>query len=234
MTTLGSDLIWGLIKKHNSFIVRRNGVSFSRESNNLMNLNSYKFSGIARNKAVGVNIHNKIVTLTTKKSKHAKAVKPIKSILRTRLRHHYRKGALTIIRRIRGYRPDLLQFALARFHVLHHLSRKINRPIIKRVPKRKLVWSKHIHVILRKRALKRMASTKKLTLIRKTRRLRKAKASKKIENKTEVENKAQKKTEAEKKIKKTRKPKTKKTKTGKGKTENKTQPKTQVKPEGKK
>jgi large subunit ribosomal protein L28e len=51
MATVPGPLVWEIVKKNNSFLVKEFGnntqsVQFSRESNNLYNLNSYKFSGI--------------------------------------------------------------------------------------------------------------------------------------------------------------------------------------------
>lgn len=51
MATVPGPLIWEIVKKNNSFLVKEFGnntqsVQFSRESNNLYNLNSYKFSGM--------------------------------------------------------------------------------------------------------------------------------------------------------------------------------------------
>lgn len=41
-----SQLVWQLVKNHNSFLHKGlNGSRFSAESGNLYNLNSYKYSG---------------------------------------------------------------------------------------------------------------------------------------------------------------------------------------------
>lgn len=50
MTTVPGQLIWEIVKKNNSFLVKEFGngsqsVQFSKEPNNLYNLNSYKHSG---------------------------------------------------------------------------------------------------------------------------------------------------------------------------------------------
>lgn len=50
MATVPGQLIWEIVKKNNSFLVKEFGngtqsVVFSKESNNLYNLNSYKHSG---------------------------------------------------------------------------------------------------------------------------------------------------------------------------------------------
>jgi large subunit ribosomal protein L28e len=55
--TTSSDLNWLLLKNNNSFLVKRDGVQFSAEKNNLTNCNSYKFSGLANARSVGVSLH---------------------------------------------------------------------------------------------------------------------------------------------------------------------------------
>jgi hypothetical protein len=50
MAAVSDQLIWEIVKKNNSFLVKEFGrgnasVQFSKESNNLYNLNSYKHSG---------------------------------------------------------------------------------------------------------------------------------------------------------------------------------------------
>ncbi len=50
------SLIWELIKNNNAFLVKRNGVCFSTEKQNLTNVHSYKFSGLANKRAVGVEL----------------------------------------------------------------------------------------------------------------------------------------------------------------------------------
>lgn len=52
-TMASPDLLWQLVKKNNSFLVKRNGnnnasVQFSSEPNNLYNLNTFKYSGERR------------------------------------------------------------------------------------------------------------------------------------------------------------------------------------------
>ncbi|PSS15532.1 60S ribosomal protein like [Actinidia chinensis var. chinensis] len=59
MATVPGSLIWEIVKKNNSFLVKELGngtasVQFSKESNNLYNLNSYKHSGLANHKTVTI------------------------------------------------------------------------------------------------------------------------------------------------------------------------------------
>ncbi|KAJ1409557.1 Ribosomal L28e/Mak16 [Sesbania bispinosa] len=53
MATVPGQLVWEIVKKNNSFLVKEFGrgtqsVEFSKESNNLYNLNSFKYYGIHR------------------------------------------------------------------------------------------------------------------------------------------------------------------------------------------
>ena len=50
MATVPGSLIWEIVKKNNAFLVKQFGndtamVQFSKEPNNLYNVNSYKHSG---------------------------------------------------------------------------------------------------------------------------------------------------------------------------------------------
>ena len=45
-----ADLIWLLVKDNNSYLVKRNGVQWSREPGNLRNVNAFKYSGLAKAK----------------------------------------------------------------------------------------------------------------------------------------------------------------------------------------
>ncbi|KAG0047544.1 60S ribosomal protein L28, partial [Linnemannia elongata] len=51
---MSADLTWLLIKNNNSFLVKRSGVQFSSEAGNLLNKNSFKYSGIANKKTVDI------------------------------------------------------------------------------------------------------------------------------------------------------------------------------------
>ena len=57
---MSSALIWELVKNNNAFLVKRGrnartgAVQFSAEKDNLLNVNSAKYSGFANEKTVGV------------------------------------------------------------------------------------------------------------------------------------------------------------------------------------
>ena len=69
---MADALVWQLIKNNNAFLVkkertsRRGQVMFSKESGNLMNVNSFKYSGIANSKTIGIDTNEKDITMTLK------------------------------------------------------------------------------------------------------------------------------------------------------------------------
>ncbi|KAJ6416035.1 hypothetical protein OIU84_004766 [Salix udensis] len=76
MATVPGQLIWEMVKKNNCFLVKQFGrgtasLRFSKESNNLYNLNSYKHSGLANKKTVTIQAADKdqAVVLATSKTK---------------------------------------------------------------------------------------------------------------------------------------------------------------------
>lgn len=61
MATVPGQLIWEIVKKNNCFLVKQfgrgnAGVQFSKESNNLYNLNSFKHSGKLTRIPLGANL----------------------------------------------------------------------------------------------------------------------------------------------------------------------------------
>jgi large subunit ribosomal protein L28e len=81
MSTVSQDLLWLLIKKQNRFLYKQGGgttrqVQFSSEPNNLLNKNTYKFSGLANLKSVGIHEEgDHIVVHTTNPKKVGKPSK---------------------------------------------------------------------------------------------------------------------------------------------------------------
>ncbi|ORX98265.1 ribosomal protein L28e [Basidiobolus meristosporus CBS 931.73] len=105
---MSADLTWLLVKDNSSFLVKRNGVQFTTEPNNLTNLNSFKYSGLANNKVVGVAASGKGVVLTTKKQS-VSAAKPAKAFNKVTISGSSRRSAKVIANSIArsGYRADL-------------------------------------------------------------------------------------------------------------------------------
>ncbi|KAI1296184.1 hypothetical protein EDD11_007514 [Mortierella claussenii] len=113
---MSADLTWLLIKNNNSFLVKRSGVQFSSEAGNLLNKNSFKYSGLANNKTVDISAapSGRGVVVATKKS-GVPAYKISKGINKVTLSKGVRKSARSVAGLTRaGYRADLRKAALAR------------------------------------------------------------------------------------------------------------------------
>ena len=69
---MSDALVWHLIRDHNSFLVRRGRsrvageVQFSKEPGNVLNVNTFKFSGLANSKTIDVS--SEVKEAKTKKS----------------------------------------------------------------------------------------------------------------------------------------------------------------------
>jgi len=129
---MSTDLVWELVKKHNSFLLKRDGVLFSREVGNVTNLHSYKHSGLANSKAIDVSaLPNGGVSLGFKRGGHVAAHHPARAFSRTNmakvdLTRAARKvgNAIKKNTRARFYRRDLTNAALARWTLLHRALRR--------------------------------------------------------------------------------------------------------------
>ncbi|XBI59041.1 hypothetical protein VPH35_040177 [Triticum aestivum] len=94
--------VWELVKKNNYFLIKQFGnsntkVQFSKEPNNLYNVHSYKFSGLANSKTVAVQPsagEDKAVVLSTTKTK--KQNTPAKLQHKTLMRKEFRKMAKSV------------------------------------------------------------------------------------------------------------------------------------------
>uniref|UniRef100_R7WER7 Ribosomal eL28/Mak16 domain-containing protein n=1 Tax=Aegilops tauschii TaxID=37682 RepID=R7WER7_AEGTA len=94
--------VWELVKKNNYFLIKQFGnsntkVQFSKEPNNLYNVHSYKFSGLANSKTVVVQPsagEDKAVVLSTTKTK--KQNTPAKLQHKTLMRKEFRKMAKSV------------------------------------------------------------------------------------------------------------------------------------------
>ncbi|XP_062232020.1 large ribosomal subunit protein eL28z-like isoform X2 [Phragmites australis] len=122
MATVPGDLIWQIVRKNNSFLVKQFGngnakVQFTKEPNNLYNVHSYKHSGLANKKTVTIQPSGgkdtAVVLSTTKtKKQNAPAMLNHKSVMRK----DFRKMAKAVKNQVSDnyYRPDLTKPALAR------------------------------------------------------------------------------------------------------------------------
>ncbi len=69
---MSDSLVWELVKNSHAFLHKRGqtkrsgAVQFSNDPGNLLNVNSFKYSGIANSKSVDISVKNNSVTLTKK------------------------------------------------------------------------------------------------------------------------------------------------------------------------
>ncbi|KAL6495925.1 60S ribosomal protein L28A [Orobanche gracilis] len=125
MATLPGQLIWEIVKKNNSFLVKEFGngtssVRFSKEPNNLLNLHSYKHSGLANKKTVTIQPgKDQSVLLATTKTK--KQNKPASLLNKSVLKKEFHCMTNTVSNQVADnyYRADLKKAALARLSVVH-------------------------------------------------------------------------------------------------------------------
>ena len=138
MATVPGQLIWEIVKRNNSFLVKEFGnntqsVQFSRESNNLYNLNSYKFSGLANKKTVSIQAAGKDQSVLLATSKTKKQNKPAVWLQKSVLKKEFRKMAKAVQNQVADnyYRPDLKKAALARLSAVHR-SLKVAKSGVKK------------------------------------------------------------------------------------------------------
>ncbi|XP_021860241.1 60S ribosomal protein L28-2 [Spinacia oleracea] len=125
MTTVPGALIWEIVKKNNCFLVKEFGngsakVQFSKESNNLYNRHSYKYSGIANPKTVSVQAGGKdSVVLTTTKTR--KQNKPGSMQHKSTMKKDFSRMVKAVENQVADnyYRPDLKKAALARLSIVN-------------------------------------------------------------------------------------------------------------------
>jgi len=119
---MSHDLQWLLLRKNNSFMVKRvrEGPVFSKEPGNLRNIHSAKFSGLVNQKTIHVADSGNGITITSRKHKlspHAVAGAHHTSTIRHRSGGRRALGIASGHAK-RGYRPDLRPAALARVSAL--------------------------------------------------------------------------------------------------------------------
>eukprot|EP01104_Vermistella_antarctica_P006062 TRINITY_DN16797_c0_g1_i1.p2 TRINITY_DN16797_c0_g1~~TRINITY_DN16797_c0_g1_i1.p2 ORF type:complete len:140 (-),score=56.89 TRINITY_DN16797_c0_g1_i1:117-512(-) len=112
-----ADLTWMLVRKNNKFLVKRNGIALSNDPQNLTNVHSYSQAGFVNNNAVGLQVVDNKVVLTTKSKRAGRRQQPSKSLNKTVLGRDFRRNAKTIKNNTdsKFYRRDLTKVALARY-----------------------------------------------------------------------------------------------------------------------
>ncbi len=138
MTTVPGQLIWEIVKKNNSFLVKEFGngtasVVFSKESNNLYNLNSYKHSGLANKKTVTIQPSGKDQSVLLATTKTKKQSKPASLLNKSIMKKEFSRMAKAVTNQVADnyYRPDLKKAALARLSVVNR-SLKVAKSGVKK------------------------------------------------------------------------------------------------------
>ncbi|CAN4089062.1 unnamed protein product [Withania somnifera] len=138
MTTVPGQLVWEIVKKNNSFLVKEfgngtAGVVFSKEPNNLYNLHSYKHSGLANKKTVTILPEGKDKSILLATSKTKKQNKPSSLLNKSVMKKEFRRMAKAVTNQVADnyYRPDLKKAALARLSAVNR-SLKVAKSGVKK------------------------------------------------------------------------------------------------------
>ncbi|KAJ6796716.1 60S ribosomal protein L28-1-like [Iris pallida] len=133
MASVPGDLIWEIVKKNNSFLVKQFGnstakVQFSKEPNNLYNVNSFKHSGLANKKTVSIQPGGKDLSVVVATTKTKKQSKPASLYHKSVMKKEFSKMAKALTNQVTDnyYRPDLTKAALARLSAVHR-SLKVSK-----------------------------------------------------------------------------------------------------------
>merc|ERR1711918_158356 len=106
---------------NSSFLRKKDFKFFTTEANNLTGKNSFRYSGLAQKKVVGLEAGEKGVVLTTKSTK-GNSRKPAKLFVKSTLNKDIRRVAKSV-NACSEYRPDLERVALARASALFRAKR---------------------------------------------------------------------------------------------------------------
>ncbi|KAG7036445.1 60S ribosomal protein L28-2 [Cucurbita argyrosperma subsp. argyrosperma] len=138
MAAVPGQLIWEIVKRNNSFLVKEfgrgtAGVQFSKESNNLYNLNSYKHSGLANKKTVTIQPGGKDQSILFATTKSKKQNKPSSLLHKSLMKKEFRRMAKAVTNQVGDnyYRPDLKRDALARLSAVNR-SLKVAKSGVKK------------------------------------------------------------------------------------------------------
>ncbi|XP_077211265.1 large ribosomal subunit protein eL28z-like [Tasmannia lanceolata] len=126
MANVPGDLIWEIVKKNNSFLVKEFGngsakVQLSKESNNLYNVHSFKYSGLANKKTISIQPGGKDLSVVLSTTKTRKQNQPANLFHKSVMKKEFRRMAKAVANQVADnyYRPDLKNAALARLSAVH-------------------------------------------------------------------------------------------------------------------
>ncbi|MQL41535.1 60S ribosomal protein L28, partial [Escherichia coli] len=108
-------------------------VQFSREPNNLYNLNSYKYSGLANKKTVTIQPAGKDLSVLLATTKTKRQNKPAALVHKSVMKKEFRRMAKSVENQVADnyYRPDLKKAALSRLSAVHR-SLKVAKSGVKK------------------------------------------------------------------------------------------------------
>ncbi|KAK6627627.1 60S ribosomal protein L28 [Polyplax serrata] len=117
---MSSHLNWMIIRNNNAFLVKKTNINkaFSKEPNNLTNLNSFRYNGIIHKKCVGIEgvkaPEKRGFTVVMKKAKSH--YRPAKSTVNIEMKSGPRRSLYKLKRLLvkNRYRMDLTKAALRR------------------------------------------------------------------------------------------------------------------------
>lgn len=129
MADMSPALMWHCVRNRNCFLVKRNGIQLTSEPGNVMNKNSFQYSGIANDKSIDISIDEadedpKMIKLSMKLKAPKRKNQPKNNVSTTPLNKNFRRVAHAISSQTAGqwYRADLTDMALARWSALHRLA----------------------------------------------------------------------------------------------------------------
>ncbi|XP_072945430.1 large ribosomal subunit protein eL28 [Epargyreus clarus] len=123
------SLNWLIIRNNNAFLVKKRNIKkpFSKEPNNVTNLNSFKYNGLIHKKAVSVvEIPNRSgFTVVYKKAKATN--KPAKNLVKRQFKAGARRSLFKVKRLLKAnhYRTDLSKATLRRASAILRSQRPI-------------------------------------------------------------------------------------------------------------
>jgi len=134
-----ADLIWLCVRNNSSFLAKQkfDRTEFTHERLNLYNKNSFKYSGLAQKKALGITSGKyRQVNVSMKSSK--KSRRPASNVVTQLHKSGFRRAAKKLAVSVKTYRPDLVNAALARLSQLNKVSRAVlgSKKAVKKHPKK--------------------------------------------------------------------------------------------------
>ncbi|XP_047507843.1 60S ribosomal protein L28 [Pieris napi] len=128
---MSAHLNWMIIRNNNAFLVKKRNIKkpFSKEPNNVTNLNAFRYNGLIHKKAVGVveneNPSRKGFTVVYKKAKATN--KPVKNLVRRNFKAGARRSLFKLKRLLKAnnYRRDLTKATLRRASAILRSQRPI-------------------------------------------------------------------------------------------------------------